>query len=154
TDIDAGYSFYSGFAKNLLATDGKASQPSGVYAAPIPDRINCDKSMLAPYINCWFGDQGGAEPLAGLDPASIWFPATPPAVWTALCPNCGACATQQIPDGAGGMMAACEQHPLAQGALVIENLSGGGGYSALTNQALPPVGGAGSMKIVRVTVGG
>jgi hypothetical protein len=154
TDIDAGYSFYTGYAKNLLVTDGRAAQPAGVYAPPIPDRINCNKSMLKPYIDCWLGDMNGLGQIDGKDPLSVWFPPVPPAVWSAMCPNCGACDMQQVPGGAGGMTAVCEQHPLPMGTVVTEDLSGGGGYAALTNQALPPVGGAGNLKIVRVTVGG
>ncbi len=154
TDLPAGAGFYAGYAKTLLASDGKAPAP-GVYAAPIPDRINCDKPMLAPYYGCVFGNMNGLEKIAGAsaDPGAIWFPAVANSVYSSMCADCGACDLQMIPDGAGGMQAVCEQHPMLPGTVITQDLDGGGGYSALTNQALPAVGGVSSFKFVRFTVG-
>jgi hypothetical protein len=151
-DQPAGEANYAGYDTKLLAADVMAPSPPGVYASPVPAVIRCINDMVKPYYQCRF-DTGGISPIAGADPRGVWFPAVPPAVYTASCAGCAPCDAQMIDDGAGGMTAACVQHPLPDMTSVLANLGGGGGYSALVNVATPQVG-TFPTRFVRILVGG
>jgi hypothetical protein len=152
-DIATGPASYTGYATQLLAADSKTPRPPGADAPPIPGTINCARATQDPYYKCTYGQTGDPQIIAGDDPLSVVFPPLAKSFYTTTCPTC-ACDQQQIPDGAGGMTTVCEQHPLADGSHVVEDLESGGGYSTLTQINLPVINGMDNHKFVRFTVNG
>jgi hypothetical protein len=156
-DVNAGVITYKGYSTNLFAADARTPPAQIVYSPPIPDTIACLWGGASfPFYGCIFGFpstdmQGNVD---GESPSQVLFPAypaIPPLVTTAG--TCTAGTTAHTgPFGPGGStLTLCEQHPIPDGAMLTQNMTGGGGYGALSNEMVPVAGGIGTaMTIISV----
>ncbi|HZS40653.1 MAG TPA: hypothetical protein VFF06_27660 [Polyangia bacterium] len=142
-DVDAGIISYKGYSTALYAADANTPPAMVVYNPPIPDTIHCAwGGATLPFYGCIFGNpstdmKGNIE---GESPLSVVFPAFPVILTGGVtCP--AGTDPHSGPFGPGGTtITLCEQHPIATGATLTENLAGGSGYGALSNESVPLAG--------------
>jgi len=130
-DVDVGTISYKGYATALYAADSRTVAVP--YNPPIPDTIHCAwGGATMPFYGCIFGNpstdmKGNIE---GESPLSVVFPAFPNVLTGGTCPA----GASNLPGNN------CEQHPIATGATLTENIAGGSGYGALANESVPLTG--------------
>ena len=136
-DADAGIVTYSGYATNLFSADAR-TPPGQLYPPPIPSMINCAiPGASVPFYVCGFGAPSGdlGASVDGEDPNSVVFPMVP-----AIAQG-GSCTGMQTTHVLGGVTY-CEQHPMPAGTTVVEAMSGGNEYGAVSTTgglALAPI---------------